>query len=172
MRWSRVWTPTASLAALGLAGAVALVGLAAVRATRLEPLPAPAPSTPANPEEPIGGSVFASARDVVRRAVARDPFRPERRPSDTRFRMPGDAVAGEKPSPPSEQDAALKLIGTAVMGAGKGFAMCQSGAQPPRVVRIGESFAGYTLSAIDRGRAVFRDPRGRVLELKAPKVGS
>ncbi|MGH7629405.1 MAG: hypothetical protein ACREOF_08435, partial [Gemmatimonadales bacterium] len=80
--------------------------------------------------------------------------------------MPGEAVAGEKPSPSPEQDVALKLIGTAVMGAGKSFAMCQSGAEPPRVVRVGESFAGYTLSAIDRGRAVFHDPRGRVLEIR------
>ncbi len=81
--------------------------------------------------------------------------------------MPGEAAPAVEQ--PLDQSGELKLIGTAVLGNGGGFAMCQAGTATPRVVRLGESLAGYTLSAVDRGRAVFHDGGGKLLELRVRK---
>lgn len=169
MRLRRAWTSRASLAATCLAAALWAFAAALVRAVLVEPLPEASRHRPGSLTE-----VEVHRRDslpvqVIARAVSRDLFRADRRPPATRFRMPGEDAPGvEKPSAESGE---LKLIGTAVLGNGGGFAMCQAGVAAPRVVRVGESLAGYTLSAVDRGRAVFRDGGGKRLELRVSKSG-
>lgn len=170
MRLRRAWTSRASLAAAGVAAALSAFAAALVRAVTLEPIPGASRLSVAQ----LAG-VDVHPRDslpvqVIARAVARDPFRVDRRPPATRFRMPGEPAPGRL-EPPHADSGELKLIGTAVLGNGGGFAMCQAGAATPRVVRLGESLAGYKLSSVDRGRAVFRDGAGKLLELRVPKGG-
>jgi hypothetical protein len=170
MRLRRAWTSRASLSAACVAAALSALAAALVRAVTLEPVP----EASRLPAAPLAG-VDVHRRDslpvqVIARAVARDPFRADRRAPATRFRMPGEPAPGRLEQPLAGSGE-LKLIGTAVLENGGGFAMCQAGAATPRVVRVGESLAGYTLSSVDRGRAVFRDGGGKLLELRVPKGG-
>jgi hypothetical protein len=168
MRLLDARTPLAVGAATCAAAAIAAFGLALFRAVTLEPLPVPrTSSTIPGP----GAAVKARAAlpvQVIARAVGRDPFRADRQPPRTRFRMPGEAAPGERDSAETVGD--LRLIGTAVVGQG-GFAVCQAGAAVPQVVRLGQSLGGYTLASVSRGRAVFRDSDGKVLELRVPRAG-
>ncbi len=166
----RGWTRAATVAAVACIGAGGLAAVAAVRAATLDPLPSVRPLEPVS-EPPVEVARVASDAGLVARAVQRDPFRPDRQPPATRFRMPGEALGVRDTAARANAGLALKLIGTAVIGTG-GFAMCQAGAEAPRIVRVGQSLAGYTLSRVTRGRAVFRDGEGRVLELTTPRVGS
>jgi hypothetical protein len=103
-------------------------------------------------------------------AVASDPFRSERRPASVAFRMPGEALAdAEAHTPPPAQ--VIVLIGTAVETGG-GFAMCQIGSEPPRLVRLGERLAGYTLRSVGQGRATFRTATGQLIEVLVAKAGT
>lgn len=58
------------------------------------------------------------------------------------------------------------------MPEGRGFAMCQWGADPPRLVRIGESVGGLTLKGIQPGRAIFLTGGGKRYEVQVPKAGT
>ena len=147
----------------------ALAGWSLQRALVLEQLPAliamaPVPSTlDAEPRLPL-----ASAR--MAQAVGKDPFHPERRRPTLRFRFPGEASAVPAAGAPSSGP--FKLIGTAVMSSGKSFAMCQVGAEPPKLVRIGEQFGELTLKGVAPGRAVFLTAAGKRYEVLVPKAGS
>lgn len=169
MRLLQAWKPAAT-GAVACAAAMAAFGTALFRAVTLEPLPDPHPASVIGP-----GGVPVNLRDslsvqVIARAVGRDPFRADRRPPATPFRMPGEPAPGE---PEGSEDVAgdLKLIGTAVVGNRGGFAMCQTGTAAPQVVRLGQSFRGYTLASVTRGRAVFRGPDGKMLELRVATTG-
>jgi hypothetical protein len=166
-----VWSRGATLAAVACAATLGVALVAAERAIRLDPLPRAV--TPPRPMPSSQVSVrTATGRDVVRLAVEHDPFRPERRPPPARFRMPGEGPAGGADSAALGPELAMRLIGTAVTAPGRGFAMCQAGEAAPRLVRVGESFAGFTLRSVERGRALFRAPDGRTLDLRVPKVDS
>ncbi|HEV8356840.1 MAG TPA: hypothetical protein VGQ17_08770 [Gemmatimonadales bacterium] len=104
-------------------------------------------------------------------AISADPFRPDRRPAPVAFRMPGEP-AGPGDSERASQPPPITLIGTAVQPDGGGFAMCQLGNDPPRLVRLGERLAGYTLRAVGQGRATFRSETGQALEVRVPKTGT
>lgn len=170
---ARCWNRRATMACLGCGLATGAFGAAALRAVRLDPLPSLRAAgvhtvphqTRARASRPGG------AGDYVRQAAATDPFRPERRAAAQRFRLPGEnieqrAVGGRSGQPE------LRLIGTAVTVPGQGFAMCQEGEAAPKLVRVGESFAGYTLRAVEKGRAVFRTPDGGSVALAVPKAGT
>jgi hypothetical protein len=104
-------------------------------------------------------------------AVGKDPFHPERRRPSLRFRFPGEG----SPSPATDSAPAatvFKLIGTAIMPEGRGFAMCQWGAEPPKLVRIGETVGTLTLKKVEPGRAVFLTTGGKRFEVQVPKAGS
>jgi hypothetical protein len=101
-------------------------------------------------------------------AIGKDPFHPERRRPAQRFRLPGEAAPGAD----VVSSEPFKLIGTAAMAEGKGFAMCQLGAEPPKLVRIGESIGGLTLKSVQPGRASFVRSDGKRYEARVPKAGS
>jgi hypothetical protein len=50
--------------------------------------------------------------------------------------------------------------------------MCQVGAEPPKLVRIGERVGQLTLKGIEPGRAVFLTAGGKRYEVQVPKAGS
>ncbi|HEX7088502.1 MAG TPA: hypothetical protein VF192_00105 [Longimicrobiales bacterium] len=105
------------------------------------------------------GSGAPSVRDVERAtravlaAVARDPFRPDRRRAPDRYRLPGEALAVEPvarraPLPP------LRLVGTASFGDGRGFAALMVQGRTPLLVPVGDTLGGLRLLRVDTGSAV------------------
>lgn len=172
MRTRDVWTPALSCGAAGLVLAAGLAVRSVRRAIVLEPLPSAVRSseqTGRSIPERAGGAT--PSRDVVTRAVAADPFRPDRRPPAEPFRMPGEALPSDSVVESLAPASAIQLIGTAVSDGG-GFVMCQLGSDPPRLVRVGQSIGGFTLLSVGRGRAAFRDRAGQALDLRVPKAGT
>lgn len=112
--------------------------------------------------------------EVVLAAIESDPFHPERRRPDEPFRLPGEeppptpATATNVPAP----TAPVELIGTVVIPDGRSFAMCRSGADSPRIVRIGETIGDLTLRTVEQGRAVFASSTGARTELQVKKAGT
>jgi hypothetical protein len=106
--------------------------------------------------------------ELLTAAVESNPFRPDRAPAPIAFRMPQEERPASAPAAP----VAVKLVGTAVMPGSTGFAMCQLGNQPPRVVRVGETIGDFTLKAVEQGRARFQTSRGTPVEIQVAKAGS
>lgn len=119
---------------------------------------------------PAAASRSESVRAELNAALTADPFRPERRPPPVPFRMPGEALSGNNADQPTPVQS-IVLIGTAVSDGG-GFAMCQLGSDPPRLVRLGERLAGYTLRSVGQGRATFRTETGQTIEVRVAKAGT
>lgn len=162
--------PALAAALLALCGALTTAGLALHRALVLEPLPAPARGGAALPD------VVVAARSAVDTAlllaaVEKGPFHPERRRPSQRFLLPGESeeqANGEENRARGE----LRVIGTVVLAKGGGFATAQVGAEPPRLVRVGERIGGYTLRGVQPGRAVFASSAGTTLVVDVPKPGT
>jgi hypothetical protein len=166
-RIPRVHPGLAVAALLASTGVAAWSLQRALVVNQLSVIPAAVPFQNAFAREPR--STLAIAR--LAGAVGKDPFHPERRRPTLRFRFPGEgAPASATTDAPSS--GSLKLIGTAIMPEGKGFAMCQVGAEPPKLVRIGERVGQLTLKGIEPGRAVFLTAAGKRYEVQVPKAGS
>jgi hypothetical protein len=168
----RYWTP-GMVVALGLVilSAGAAVG-AFTRALGGHPLPASQAAPDGLRSSIDGGSPETPPPPgAAALAVEHDPFRPERRPAPERFRLPGEGGATAKPVAAAALPASpLTLIGTAVIGDG-GFAMCQRSGEPPKLVRVGETYGDLMLRAVHPGRAVFRAKDGTTMELRVTKAG-
>jgi hypothetical protein len=171
---ARCWNRRATTACLACGLATVAFVAAALRAVRFDPLPSQRAAAVHAVPNPVRAraSRHRSAVDLVRQAAAADPFRPERRAPAERFRLPGENIEQRAAAGSGSAQAALRLIGTAVTAPGQGFAMCQEGEAAPKLVRVGESFAGYTLRAVEKGRAVFRTPSGGSVALAVPKAGT
>lgn len=167
MKRRRTVPPSAAIVAL--LASLALVLHTAREAIEIEPMLLGAPGVLPPVSVPRPASDVPAARLV--RAVEKAPFRAGRTAPTERFRLPGEAsivakVPSDQPSGP------FQLIGTAVIAGGRGFAMCQQGGEPPRLVRIGERIGELKLEHVTQGRAIFADASGRRTELRVPKVGS
>ena len=116
------------------------------------------------------GSYRPALASELDRAVEADPFHPERRRPQIRYELPGSAPAvnPDAAKPAVEQ---VELVGTVVLAGGRSFAMCQTSAGP-RLVHIGEKFAGFTLKSVEQGSAVFLSPSGKVVNIAVKKTGS
>ena len=162
-RWeSRTWR--AIVAAISV---LALLVVAAGRSLRVAPLPGPdAESDP----RAAASFTLASVRNAgeVASVLRTDPFHPERRPPTVRFRFPGEGLPTTNVAPV----AALRLIGVALIQDGRNFALVQAGGDAPRLVRVGEQVGGYTLRRVERDRAVFAGPDGKMQEYRVAKAGT
>ena len=160
--------PGWALAALVAATALAVSTLR--RTLAIDDPAAERAAVPAAMATPVPGAGTPVARLAA--AVSKDPFHVERRRPTARFRLPGEALPQD--SVPAALDAGTRfqLIGTAVLAEGRGFAMCQWGTEPPRLVRVGERVGDLTLRVVDRGRATFTDGNGRRMEVRVPKAGT
>jgi hypothetical protein len=154
--------------------AVAIVSLivlvvATVRALRVD-MTLPALSSPVS--APIGTVARATATSdgLVAAAVDNDPFSPTRQKSGTRYGAPSAAIVLNAAPPPAP--AQLHLVGTVIDPARGDFALCQLGADSPRMVRVGQSIGNYVLRSISQGVASFDSPHGNRLELRVSKPGS
>ena len=162
--------PKALVAGAGFLISIGLVILAgwplthAVALPTVEEVPVPGVTSPPSRETRFADE---DTPDLVN--IASDPFRPDRAPPKIALLIGGGAV-GDSTTPEPTQP--IVLIGTAVLPNGGGFATCQIGNEPARLVRIGESLAGYTLRAVAQGRATFRTADGEELEVRVAKAGS
>lgn len=153
---------TALLSAISLSVLV----LGVWRASVIEPLPVEASIRRLQDVKPIQRRE-APAGEILVSAVLKDPFRPDRKPPPERFLLPENRPAlGAADSSPSATGGFV-LLGTVVLPEG-GAAMVEGGTES-RVIRVGETFHGFRLRRVERGRAVFTAPDGssEVLEVGA-----
>lgn len=167
---SQGWGGGPRLASLALAASLCVLGWSLERAFAVRSV-VPAQSvaqvvdrSPRAAEPPVTIAPLAVAIDL-------DPFRPDRHRPAARFRLPGEDLPELSAAAP-DPVAAVRLIGTAVLAGGSGFAMCQWGNQAPKLVRVGEKFGDLTLRRVEQGRAVFVSTNGESIEYRVPKSGS
>lgn len=161
--------PRLALALVAATLSIGAAGWSLVRAVTVTP--PPAASAPHDDRAVQAEPIFAGVtRTAITDAVASDPFRPERRRPESRFRLPGEEPAPSQAGAPAPVGD-LRLIGTVVSPDGGGFVMCQLGTETPKVVRIGERIGPYALVGVHQGRARFRAASGEVLDVTVPKAG-
>jgi hypothetical protein len=170
MRRRHVLGPGVALALAAATVAVGGAGWSLARALRVErpPRPAAASADSSGTVGPIFAGVSAA---VIAEAIDSDPFRPERRRPEVRFRLPGEQAPPTVTQAGSASAAQLRLIGTVVSPEGGGFAMCQFGAEAPKVVRVGERIGPYALVDVHQGRARFRSEAGEIVDVTVAKAG-
>ncbi len=160
-----------ALSALGAGGAAVAAGVALWRAFALEPLPAPRPAA-AILDRPVMAAAALYTAERVLAAVEKDPFQPERRRPALRFRFPAEAVASHRRAAQGpDLSAAVRVIGTAVLPDGGGFAICQRSGGSPTLVRLGGTLGDLTLKAVEPGQATFVTPGGATLVVRVLKAG-
>lgn len=101
------------------------------------------------------------------RLIAHDPFSPVRSAPDVPYRIANastPAIAAEAARP-------VRLLGTVVRPLGRSFAMCQLGAEQPRMVYQGDKIGNLTLQSVAQGSAVFSDGDGKTVVLQVPRSG-
>lgn len=152
------WTP-ANHAALGaLAASLLLLGAVAAEARWIEPLPA-APAPPRAAAMPrVTPRAAALSDDAILAAVARNPFRPDRRRPSGRYRMPGQAppAAPTMPAAPPAMAYNIRLLGTVVLPDGAGLAALAGQTGESRIVKTGQSFEGFRVTRVTHGGATLR----------------
>jgi hypothetical protein len=152
------WTP-ANRAALAVAAASALLCLSAWSgARRLAPLPEEGAAVPAEAMPQVAARTPDASDAQILRAVARDPFRPDRRRPPGRYRMPGEAAPPE-PQPVFDYGEAapilpaFTLLGTVDLGGGRGMAALGGAGGDSRIVRVGEEIEGFRVLRVGNGTA-------------------
>jgi hypothetical protein len=103
---------------------------------------------------------------LIDSAFERDPFSPTRQ-----AHIPPEPASIAKVAAPAATEA-LHLVGTVVDSSGGSFVLCQLGAGPPRVLRVGEELGAYQLHSISQGAATFVNGDGQRVELRVSKTGS
>lgn len=168
MKQLRVITWPLRAGIVGAVAGIALVSVSGWRAAHFDEMP-----RMSAPSMERSAAQLASYRPALvselDRAVDGDPFHPERRRPQIRYELPGSAPAEPEASVPVAEP--IELIGTVVAAGGRSFAMCQTSAGP-RLVHIGEKFAGYTLKSVEQGSAMFVSPQGKVMNVHVKKAGS
>jgi hypothetical protein len=102
-------------------------------------------------------------------AIEADPFRPDRTSATARYRLPGTVPDSEHLA---EQHApAVTLLGTVMSTDGSGFALCQTGDEPARLIRPGQSIGGLKLQRVEQAKALFKGADGRSVTLTVPQGG-
>jgi hypothetical protein len=116
------------------------------------------------------GSYRPALVSELDRAIDVDPFHPERRRPQIRYalRGPGPVADPDAGAPIPEM---IELIGTVLVGGGRSFAMCRTGAGT-QIVHVGDKFAGFTLKSVEQGSAVFVSPTGKTVNIRVRKTGS
>jgi hypothetical protein len=156
------WTPANRAALAALAASVVLCALAASGARRLAALPEEGEprQAAAMPEVTARASAASDAR--ILSAVARDPFRPDRRRPPGRYRLPGQEPPPEVPperydyTPPPAAPS-FGLLGTVVLPGGRGLAALAGRGGESRIVRVGEEMDGFRVVRVTSGAATLTD---------------
>ncbi len=168
---SRHVPASVALSALCVMTAVAAAGSALWRALVLEPLPAARAATGSDTVvAPPRRS--APATEQVLAAIEKDPFRADRRRPATAFRLQGEPGASHRRAVPAPVvPATVRVIGTAVLPQGGGFAICQRSGGSPTLVRLGGTLGDLTLKAVEPGAATFLTAAGVTLVVRVAQSG-
>lgn len=142
-----------------------LSGVSAALAWDVASIPEPVPPSSGAVVSPEARESSGASLDAVLAGLQADPFDPERGPPGRRLAL-GDPVQ-DAPTPISSND--LRLIGTALLPEGDGFALCAWGDERPRMVQIDESIGPFTLRALRPGEADFTDTDGERMTVTVPK---
>ncbi|HEX6745863.1 MAG TPA: hypothetical protein VF092_01010 [Longimicrobium sp.] len=151
------WTLAARVAAAALAGSAALAVTTFAAWRQVEPLP-PAPRAEKIAAMPEVRVPRRDASDgVVLAAVARDPFRADRRRPPGRYRMPGEPAPApvDAPQLPVTQPPpvyAYRLLGTVVLESG-GLAALAGPSGEGKIVRLGQQIDQFRLVRVTPGSA-------------------
>jgi hypothetical protein len=145
----------ASLGALAVSAALAVAAAAEWR--EVQPLPA-APRARPVAAMPL---VRVPARDagdgVVLAAVARDPFRADRKRPPGRYRLPGEAApavpVAMPVSLPSTPVYSYRLMGTVILADGGGLAALAGPSGEGKIVRVGQHIDQFRLVRVTPGSA-------------------
>lgn len=145
----RRWTPSSRIALAALLLAAGLVAGAVARAVVLAPLPSSVPS--AGPADmPTVDDRPSVSREAILAAVARDPFRRERRRPPDRYRPPGERSSARRATPSGP---APRVLGVAWLPDGSGVAALALGRASARVLRVGDTIGEWRLVRVEEGRA-------------------
>jgi hypothetical protein len=151
------WTLLSRVAAGALVASAGLTVLAAAEWRVVEPLPRAPRARPVAAMPDVRIPRRDASEGVVLQAVARDPFRADRRRPPGRYRLPGDPatppavpVEAAVPPPPSY---AYRLLGTVVLADGGGLAALSGPSGIGQVVRVGQSFDQFRLVRVTPGSA-------------------
>lgn len=152
------WTP-ANRAALAVTAVSALLCLSAwTGARRLAELPDEGVAVAPEAMPQVAARTPDATDAQILRAVARDPFRPDRRRPPGRYRMPGEPAPAE-PQPVFDYAAAapivpaFTLLGTVDLGGGRGMAAMGGQGGESRIVRVGEEIDGFRVVRVGPGTA-------------------
>jgi hypothetical protein len=168
---SRMISAHTALRAAQIACAVALAVLlwALLTASRLEVPEArsasPIASTPRN-----AASISVTDAEFAR-AVATDLFADDRAAPAVRYRIGATETKAAAFVAPIVVAPQLQLSGTVVAADGRSFAMCQLGAEPAKIVYVGQRIGTFTLRGVSQGNAVFTDESGKRVVLRVPNGG-
>lgn len=167
MTWRVMRTRSVRITLGALITSAAAAAWSLARAVHVAPAPDPAQVPSLTVPETAPAAADTSAAWHL--AVAKNPFRPDRRPPTQRFRMPGERVAAQ--SPVAALPATTRLNGTVVLPSG-GYAIIAQPGRPDQIIRVGERFGGLTLRAVERGRAVFVAANGSSVVVTVPQGGN
>ncbi len=144
--WRRV-----ALGALIIGAAVCTA--AAIDAWRVDPLPIASASESAGLGMPdMPQRVGPTTESVILAAIAKDPFRSDRKRPRSRYRLPGERRSrAKRAARVAASYARLRLLGTAVVPGGKDLAAFHIPGRPSWVVGIGQVVQGLELVEVHRG---------------------
>ena len=99
-------------------------------------------------------------------AIATDLFAVDRVAPAVRYRLARASAGAAAAEPPP-----VRLIGTVIVAAGRSFAMCQLGADQPRLVYPGQRIGAMKLESVSQGSATFTDDAGARVVLRVARAG-
>ena len=156
-------------AQIACAAAIAVLLWALLTASRLDVpearLASPTASTPRD-----AASISVSDADFTH-AVATDVFADDRAAPAVRYRIGATNTKAATFFAPIVVAPQLQLSGTVVAADGRSFAMCQLGAEPAKIVYVGQRIGTFTLRGVSQGSAVFTDESGKRVVLRVPNGG-
>lgn len=113
------------------------------------------------------GGVATSDGEIAA-TISADLFAPDRTAPSIPYRI-ARVTAGVAPAVFVQP---VVVIGTVINANGRSFAMCQVGAEGPRVVYVGQRIGTLTLVSVGQGSAVFTNETGARVVINALKAGS
>jgi hypothetical protein len=162
--------PTAiRVAQIACAVALAVLLWALLTASRIDVVETRAASPAAAASRDTARTVVSDA-DFAH-AVATDIFADDRAAPSVRYRIGATETKAATFVAPVVAAAQLQLSGTVVAADGRSFAMCQLGAEPAKIVYVGQRIGTFTLRGVSQGSAVFTDESGKRIVLRVPNGG-
>jgi hypothetical protein len=162
--------PTAIRAAqIACAIALAVLLWALLTASRIEVSEARPGSSVASATGDVATATVSDAEFT--HAVATDLFADDRAAPAVRYRIGATVTKAATFVAPIVVAPQLQLSGTVVAADGRSFAMCQLGAEPAKIVYVGQRIGTFTLRSVSQGSAVFTDESGKRVVLRVPNGG-